>query len=65
MPLWISLCPQVTALLRLQAPEAVAGVGEDLEDAMETAWATAQEREKRTTKRQAAVSRTFDSLQVR
>ncbi len=56
---------QVYSLLRLQAPEAVAGVGPPLRRAMEAAWAASKEREKRTTNRQAAVAKVLENLRVR
>jgi hypothetical protein len=56
---------QVYCLLRLQAPEAVKGIGRELLLAMEAAWATSKEREKRTTKRQAAVAKVLENLQIR
>ncbi|TFJ87807.1 hypothetical protein NSK_001154 [Nannochloropsis salina CCMP1776] len=56
---------QVYCLLRLQAPEAVTGVGRGLLVAMEEAWAISKDREKRTTKRQAAVAKVLESLHIR
>lgn len=56
---------QVYSLLRLQAPEAVAGVTPELARAMEAAWAASKEREKRTTNRQAAVAKVLETLRVR
>ena len=56
---------QVYSLLRLQAPEAVAGVSPELARAMEGAWAASKEREKRTTNRQAAVAKVLENLRMR
>ena len=56
---------QVYCLLRLQAPEAVAGVSRELVLAMEAAWSTSKEREKRTTNRQAAVAKVLENMQIR
>lgn len=55
---------QVYSLLKLQAPDAVTGVGPRLLKQMETAWARSKEREKRLTDRQAAVSRILQTLNI-